>query len=95
MGILKTYLEEQLQLKYYGIKHLILLKVWNMADVSVGLLPEFIIFLIKKTSGATSGGGINDENMSDQQIPEELYKPIIGNLKNKKYTHFYRQYLGC
>ena len=60
-----------------------------------GLASRIYNFFDKKTSGATSGGGINDENMSDQQIPEELYKPIIGNLKNKKYTHFYRQYLGC
>ena len=71
---------------------------WNSLEYGGcqrGLASRIYNFFDKKTSGATSGGGINDENMSDQQIPEELYKPIIGNLENKKYTHFYRQYLRC
>ena len=48
----------------------------------------FQSFFDKKTSGATSSGGIKNENMSDQQIAEELYKPIIGNLKNQKVYSF-------
>ena len=53
----------------------------------------FQSFFDKKTSGATSSGGIKNENMSDQQIAEELYKPIIGNLKIKKvYSFLYKRF---
>ena len=37
-------------------------------------------FLDKKTSGS----GINNENMSDQQLAEELHKPIIRKFKKRK-----------
>ena len=36
--------------------------------------------MIKKTSGS----GIKNENMSEQQLPEELHKPIIGNFNKTK-----------
>ena len=42
-------------------------------DIKVDLLQWSINFLIKKTSGS----GIKNENMSDQQSAEELPKPII------------------
>ena len=32
----------------------------------------------------TSGGGIKNENMSDQQLAEELHKPIIRKFKKRK-----------
>ena len=38
MGILKIYIEEQILIKYYVIKHLILLKMQNMMDVRLELL---------------------------------------------------------
>ena len=37
-------------------------------------------FLDKKTSGS----GINNETMSDQQLAEELHKPIIRKFKKRK-----------
>ena len=37
--------------------------------------------------------GIKNENMSDQQLAEELQKPIIKKFKNLMI--FYWQYLGC
>ena len=37
MGILRIYLEERLLIKYYVIKHLILLKIQNMMER--GLVP--------------------------------------------------------
>ena len=43
---LNIYLEEQLLIKYYAIKHLILLKIQNMMDINVSLLQWFINFLI-------------------------------------------------
>ena len=46
------------------------------------LLQRFINFSIKKTSGSA----IKSENISDQQLAEELYKPIIRRL-NKRQVH--------
>ena len=55
------------------------------------LLQWFINFLIN-----FSGSSIKIENMSDQQLAEELHKPIIKKLKKKKNTILlYRQYLWC
>ena len=55
-----------------------------------GLVSMVYKFFDKKTSGS----GIKNENMSDQQLAEELYKPIIRKFK-KSTLIFYRQYLGC
>ena len=35
----------------------------------------------------TSGSGIKNENMSDQQLAEELHNPIIRKLIKEKYNH--------
>ena len=48
MEILKIYQKEQLPINCYVIKHLILLKIQNMLDVSVDLQQWFINFLIKR-----------------------------------------------
>ena len=40
-------------------------------------------FLDKKTSG----GADKNEITLNQQLAEELYKPIIGKFENEKYTH--------
>ena len=45
--ILNVYLEEQLLIKYYVIKHLILQQIPNMMDINVVLLQWFINFWIK------------------------------------------------
>ena len=47
MEILRINLEEQLLMKYYMIKHLILLKIENMMDINAGLLQWFINILNK------------------------------------------------
>ena len=52
-----------------------------MIDVNMDLLQCFINFLIKRKSGS----GIKNENISNTELMEELYKPIIKNLE--KYTH--------
>ena len=44
--ILRIYLEEQLPIKYYMIKRLILQKIQNMVDVNADFLQWFIHFLI-------------------------------------------------
>ena len=48
--ILKIYLEEQILIKYYVIKHLTLLNIQKMMDINVDLLQWFIIFSIKKSA---------------------------------------------
>ena len=42
MEILEIYLEEQLLIKYYVIKHLILLKIRNKMDIEEVLLHWFV-----------------------------------------------------
>ena len=37
MEVSKIYLEEQLQIKFYMLKHLILLKIQNMMDIRMEL----------------------------------------------------------
>ena len=51
-----------------------------MMDINVDLLQWFINFFEETTSGS----GIKNENMSDQQLAEELYKPIIRNFGKRK-----------
>ena len=62
------------------VMYLILLKTQNMMDVKEVLLWWFTTFLIKQTSGS----GIKNEKMSDQQLAEELHKPIILKFKKRK-----------
>ena len=44
-----------------------------------------------------AGDGVKNENMPEQQLAEELHKPIIRleNSKTKCTLIFYRQYLRC
>ena len=43
----------------------------------------------------SSGNGIENKNMTDQQLGEELHKPILRKFKKKSTITFHRQYLGC
>ena len=45
--ILKIYLEKEVMIKYFVIKHLILLKIQNVMDIRVNLYQWFTSFLIK------------------------------------------------
>ena len=68
--------EEELLIKYYARKYLILLKIQNMMDIHIDLLQWFIIF----SSGAVtleimSNCGLLD--LATRQLAEELHKPII------------------
>ena len=51
-----------------------------MMDIKEVLPQSFTNSLIKKTSVS----GIKNENMLDQQLEEELQKPIIRNLNERK-----------
>ena len=100
MEILKVYQEEQLLMKYYMIKHLMLLKIQIMTDINADLLQSFINTLIKSPlllvdankSATDTGTEFNSEN---QQLVEELHKPftILENLENVEYT--YGQHMDC
>ena len=48
-----------------------------MMDINTDLLQWFF-------DEKTSGSGIKNENMSDQQLPEQLHKPIIKKFKKRK-----------
>ena len=54
-------------------------------------LQWFINSLIKRTSGS----GIKNENMPDQQLAEELHKPIIRKFRKIKIPVTFYRYFGC
>ena len=62
------------------LKYLILLKIQNMMDIKVDLLQWSINFWIKKSSDISN----KNENISDQQLVEELHKPVIRKFKKRK-----------
>ena len=66
LEILKIYLEKQLLIKYYVMKHLTLLKIQNLASMVYK-------FFDKKFSD----GGVEIANLLNQESAKELYKPII------------------
>ena len=80
MEILKIKVEEQLLIKYYVTKHLILLKIQYMMGVNIDLLQWFINFLIKKTLEGT----VKNEIISNKDLAEELLKPTIGKFGKEK-----------
>ena len=57
-----------------------LLKIQNMMDIKEALIQRFINILRKKASGSF----IKNENMSDQQLAEELHKPTIRKFEKRK-----------
>ena len=51
----------------------------------------FFFFFDKKTSGS----GMKKDNMSDQQLAEELRKPIIRNFKKRKILSSFINNIRC
>ena len=76
----------QLLIKYYMIKHLILLKIHNRMHINVDLLQWFINFLIKRF-------------LIEQLLKMNLYlinnlqnnctKQLLENFRTKKYTYHF------
>ena len=83
-GNFKYLTEEQLLIKYWVIKHLILLKIRTMLDINVTFASMAHNFFDKKTCGS----GIKNENISNKELAEE-------NSRKEITFNFYRQYLGC
>ena len=55
-----------------------------MMDINADLFQWLISFLIKISVANTSGGAVNGEIMPNQELAEELYKPIIRNFEKRK-----------
>ena len=61
-----------------------------MMDVKEVLLLWLRIFLIKKTSGS----GVNNKIRQNQELAEELHKPILNNLKKEEFTLYLKTTFG-
>ena len=72
MKILKIYVEEQLLIMYYVIKHLILLKILNMLGTKELLLQWFKRFFDKKATDTyankSAAGAITRGNILSQKM---------------------------
>ena len=69
MEILKIQIEDQLQIKYYVIKHLILPKIQNMIDI--------VYIVYKFCDEKTSTGTVKNEIIPNKELAEELHQPIL------------------
>ena len=81
IDILKIYLE-QLMMKYYVIKHLILLKIQNMIDINVDLLQWFTATHANKSAVAMHANRSANQteieiNLENWQLATEIGKTII------------------
>lgn len=85
MQILKIYLEELIQIRYYAIKHLKLQKIYNMTDIKEDLLHCFKKLLMNNISGS----GIKSKLMI---YLFQIKKPIIR--KFKKFQVYSSQHMG-
>ena len=62
-----------------------------MIDINADLLQQFIIFLIKKTSGGT----VKNEIISNNYIQQKNYtNQLLENLRKEKYTHLLQTIFG-
>ena len=80
MEILNIYLEEQLLIKWYVTKHLILLEIQNMSDIKGVFLGWFINYLMKRLQVVLLKGKI----VPNKELVEELYKPVIRKFEKRK-----------
>ena len=75
MKILRIYLEDHVLIKCYRIEHSILLKIQNMIDTK-----EFLRSVNKKSSGS----GVKNEITPNQELADDLSKPIIRKFEKGK-----------
>ena len=73
MQIWKIQVEDQLQIKYYVKKQVILLNIQNMISINGDLLQQFANSLIKKSSGVA----IKSKISSNQKLIKELHKSPV------------------
>ena len=60
----------------------------------IQLMEILLIYLEEQTLIKYYIGAIENGNMSDQQLYEELHKPIIKFFKNVKYIHLSKTIFG-
>ena len=82
MEISKIYQKEQLQKKFEEIKHLIQ-EIKKVMDIEKVFLLCFKKFLIKRSLDS----GIRKEIKQNQQLLDEIHKPIIKKCKKEKFIH--------
>ena len=76
--------------KYYAIKHLILLKIYDIKEVFQWSINY------KFFDKNTSGNGIKNENIPNKELAEGLQKPIIRTFnKRKVYSPFIDKIWGA
>ena len=80
MEILKTWLEEQLLIKYCIDKAFNIAKNSKYDGCQCGLTSMVYKFFDKKNSGGT----LKNENISNKELAEELHKPTIRKLEKRK-----------
>ena len=64
--------------KYYVIKHLMLLKIQNMIDINVDLVQWSINFMI--ATAIANKSAVKNEIISNKDLVKELHKPLINDL---------------
>ena len=67
-------------IKYYVIKHLILLKIQNCDEYQRDLASLIYKLFVKKSSGSS----VKSETMPNQQLSEELHQLIIIKVVKRK-----------
>ena len=108
MKILRVCLEDKLLIKYYVIKHLILLKIPNMISMNANFHYWFINILIKslllrvhgqrpelcKIQNKFAGSRVESEIIPNHQLAKELHKQIMRKSGKRKYTHLLKTIFG-
>ena len=79
MEILNIYLQEQLLIKYYVIKYLILLKIRD-DGYQRGVASIVYSFFVKKTPG----GADKNEIVQNKELAEELHKTVARKFEKEK-----------
>ena len=77
--------EEQLHIKYYVINHFNISKNLKLDGYQRSLASMVHNIFDKKN---TSGGAVGSEIIPNQQLAEELHKPVNRKVENEKCTHF-------
>ena len=91
MEILKLYPEEQILIKNYTDKTINIAKNTKYDGYQRGLISIVYQFFDKKPSGSV----VKNENMSSQELAEELHKAIIRKVGKRKTYYFLQEMFGA
>ena len=82
---LRILLADQLLIKYCIIKYLTLLQIQNNDGFEKHLVSMAYKFFDKTSA---YGGGVKNENLSNQELAAELHEPIIKKIEKRKVDPF-------